>query len=240
MFHKSLSQARFVSSAAVSTALVFVATSSISVYIPATRGYFNLGDSMIFLTALLFGPTVGCIAGGLGSMLSDIFLGYTIYAPATLVVKGFEGLITGFLHAFFTNKGSRAARLLIALLPIPIVVLGSIMVIVVFAGEAEVSLLTLGSATVGLQSVLFSIIALLTVSLIFIMRLHGEGLRLIVPCFIGGFEMVIGYFLYELFLVGLGAVAELPANFAQTFLGTLIAVPVYNAINRRIGDQKGF
>ncbi len=235
MLHQNVSKARLVSSAAVSTALVFVATSSISIYIPATRGYFNLGDSMIFLTALLFGPIVGCVAGGLGSMLSDLTLGYVVYAPATLFVKGVEGFITGFLHKAFAERESRAARLLMTLLPIPTVVLGSIIVIVLFAGEAEVSMPALGSATVGFQPILFSVIAVLTVSIIFILRLYGRSMRLIVPCFIGGFEMVLGYFLYELCLVGLGAVLEVPANFAQIFLGTLIALPLHNAVRKRMG-----
>jgi len=240
MLSQDVSKARLVSSTALSTALVFVATASISIYIPATRGYFNLGDSMIFLTALLFGPLVGCVAGGLGSMLSDLFLGYTVYAPATLVVKGVEGLLTGFLHDFFTRRESRATRLLMVFLPVPTVVLGIILVIVLFSGEAEVSLLAVYSATVAYQPILFSILIVLAASLIFILRVYRENLLLIVPCFIGGFEMVLGYFFYQLFLYQLGAIFEVPANFAQTFLGTLIAVPLYNAIVRRIGQPRLF
>lgn len=235
MLHLGVSKARFVASAATSTALVFIATSSISIYIPATRGYFNLGDSMIFLTSLLFGPLVGCIAGGVGSMLSDLFLGYTVYAPATLVVKGVEGLVTGFLYKAFTEKETGSARLLMTLLPIPTVILGSIIVMILFSGEAEVSLLTISSATVSSQPLLFSILIVLAASIILFLRLYKRNLPLIVPCFIGGFEMVLGYFLYELFLVGLGAVFEVPANFAQVFLGTLIAIPLYNAVRKRTG-----
>jgi len=52
---------------------------------------------MVCITALLFGPIVGGNAGGLGSMLADLILGYAHYAPATLVIKGFEGLVVGFL-----------------------------------------------------------------------------------------------------------------------------------------------
>ncbi|MEM2088680.1 MAG: ECF transporter S component [Thermoproteota archaeon] len=235
MLQSGVSKARFVASAATSTALVFIATFSISIYIPATRGYFNLGDSMIFLTSLLFGPFVGCIAGGVGSMLSDLFLGYTVYAPATLVVKGFEGFLTGLLYSSFTSKKTGSARLLMTLLPIPTVILGSIMVLILFSGEAEVSLLTISSATIASQPLVFSILVVLAASIIFFLRLYERSLPLIVPCFIGGFEMVLGYFLYELFLVGLGAVFEVPANFAQAFLGTLIAIPLYNAVRRRTG-----
>jgi uncharacterized membrane protein len=236
MLRQNVSKARLASSTAVSTALVFVATASISIYIPATRGYFNLGDSMVFLTALLFGPFTGCVAGGLGSMLSDLFLGYTVYAPATLLIKGVEGFLTGFLHEAFTRKESRLTRLLMIFLPAPTVILGIMLVTVLFTGEAEVSLLAIYSATVAYQPILFSILLVSAASLIFILRVYRENLPLIVPCFIGGFEMVLGYFLYELFLYQLGAVFEVPANFAQAFLGTLVAVPLYNAVGRRIGQ----
>ena len=52
---------------------------------------------MICITAPLFDQIVAGIAGGLGSMLADLILGYSHYAPATLVIKGFEGLVAGFL-----------------------------------------------------------------------------------------------------------------------------------------------
>ena len=38
---------------------------------------------------------IGGIAGGVGSALADILLGYAIYAPATLIIKGLEGFIIG-------------------------------------------------------------------------------------------------------------------------------------------------
>ena len=56
---------------AVFTALVFLSTYLFQIPIPATQGYFNLGDIMIFISALTFGPTVGGFAGGIGSSLSD-------------------------------------------------------------------------------------------------------------------------------------------------------------------------
>src|SRR5207253_5936047 len=56
---------------AVFTALVFLSTYLFQIPIPATQGYFNLGDIMIFITALTFGSRVGGFAGGIGSALSD-------------------------------------------------------------------------------------------------------------------------------------------------------------------------
>jgi uncharacterized membrane protein len=82
---------------AISTALVGVATMVFSVYVPQTRGFFNIGETMIYTTAILFGPAIGSFAGGVGSMLADILLGYPHYAIATLVIKGCEGGIVGII-----------------------------------------------------------------------------------------------------------------------------------------------
>ena len=84
---------------AVFAALVFVVTSLIPpIPIPATGGYFNLGETTIYVAALLFGPFVGAFSGGIGAMLSDIYLGYGLFAPGTLIIKGVEGAIVGFLN----------------------------------------------------------------------------------------------------------------------------------------------
>ena len=81
---------------AIMAALTTVATFIIQIPVPATGGYLNFGDIIIFVTALTFGPTVGGFAGGIGSALSDVLSGYAFtFAPATLVIKGFEGAIAG-------------------------------------------------------------------------------------------------------------------------------------------------
>lgn len=85
--------------AAVFAALVFVVTSQIPpIPIPATSGYFNIGETTVYIAALVFGPLVGALAGGIGSALSDVYLGYALFAPGTLFIKGGEGLIVGFLN----------------------------------------------------------------------------------------------------------------------------------------------
>ncbi|MHA1472158.1 MAG: ECF transporter S component, partial [Promethearchaeota archaeon] len=66
--------------------------------IPATGGYINIGDIAVMFTALLFGPIIGGITGGVGPMLSDVFSGaFIIYAPATLIIKGIEGFLIGLI-----------------------------------------------------------------------------------------------------------------------------------------------
>lgn len=74
-------------------ALVFVAT--IVIKIPYVKGYINFGDIFIFVISSILGSNIGFISGGIGSAFSDIYLGYNIYAPATLLIKGLEGFIAG-------------------------------------------------------------------------------------------------------------------------------------------------
>jgi len=82
--------------AAVFAALVCVATLALVISIPATSGYFNLGETVIYIAALLFGPLVGAVAGG-GAAIADMLVAAQ-FAPGTLIIKGFEGAIVGFLN----------------------------------------------------------------------------------------------------------------------------------------------
>ncbi len=86
-----------ISTIGIFAALICVLTMLIAIPIPATQGFINIGDAGVMITGLLFGPIIGGIAGGVGSALADIFLGYTIYAPATLIIKGLEGFIIGLI-----------------------------------------------------------------------------------------------------------------------------------------------
>jgi uncharacterized membrane protein len=100
---------------AINTALVTVLTMLISIPIPATQGYLNFGDVGVLFAGLLLGP-LGGLAGGLGSALADFFLGYYHYVPITLVVKGFEGTITGTLFHYLRKNTGNNVALILALL----------------------------------------------------------------------------------------------------------------------------
>ncbi len=80
---------------ALLVALTAAATLIIRIPTPATQGYINVGDAVVFVSALLFGARTGAMAGGMGSALADLIGGYTFWAPFTLVIKGIEGLIAG-------------------------------------------------------------------------------------------------------------------------------------------------
>ena len=80
----------------VLTALTTVATIIIAIPFPTSSGYLNFGDALVMLSGLLLGPLGGFIAGGVGSAMGDVALGYIHFAPITLFVKGCEGMIVGF------------------------------------------------------------------------------------------------------------------------------------------------
>ncbi len=82
---------------AVMAAVVALATFTVQIPNPATRGYINFGDIMIFVSALAFGPTVGGLAGSVGSSIADIVSGYGYFAPFTFVIKGAEGALAGLI-----------------------------------------------------------------------------------------------------------------------------------------------
>ena len=147
----------------VMSALVAVGTLIVRIPNPM-GGYFNVGDVMIFVAALAFGPLVGGAAGGLGSAVADI-IGFPLFAVPTLIIKGLEGLIAGLV----ANKKS-------------------------------------------VYRDIFSVVA-------------------------AGAEMVIGYFLVEVYLWGLGgALTEVPANVAQIAVGGLIGIPIALVLRRRLPE----
>ncbi|MBN2297428.1 MAG: ECF transporter S component [Deltaproteobacteria bacterium] len=96
------------------TALVAVSTMIIRVPIPQTNGYMNLGDSMVLLTAIFFGPVGGFIAGGIGSALADILGGYPQWAIWTLIIKGTEAVIVAGLIIFLRIRKEKISFLLVA------------------------------------------------------------------------------------------------------------------------------
>jgi uncharacterized membrane protein len=96
--------ARSVAAAGVMAALVCVATLLITIPIPATEGFFNIGDALVIIASLTFGPVVGGLAGGVGSALADAIGGWFNWVPFTLVIKGAEGFIAGYIAGSRENR----------------------------------------------------------------------------------------------------------------------------------------
>ena len=55
----------------------------------------------MLLSGWLLGPWWGAAAGGIGSMLADLLLGYGHYAPGTLVIKGLMALVGALVFKAF-------------------------------------------------------------------------------------------------------------------------------------------
>ena len=103
---------RQIAAIGVMSALTTIATMIFQFPIPATSGYFNLGDAIVMTTALTFGPIVGAIAGGLGSGLADLLGGWYNWVIFTAVIKGTEGFVAGRLAG--SSEGRTIQKTLIA------------------------------------------------------------------------------------------------------------------------------
>jgi uncharacterized membrane protein len=104
-----LEPAKFVSPRTVAvygvlTALTAAVTMTIAIPFPPTRGFFNLGDAMVFFSAFVFGWRAGLICGGIGSAAADVLLGYVFFSPITLIAKGTEGLVAGLVSKAISRK----------------------------------------------------------------------------------------------------------------------------------------
>jgi uncharacterized membrane protein len=96
--------------AAAFATLAFLGTAVIRIPIPASGGYFNLGDTFVMVAALLYGPVVGGLVGTIGPAMADA-LGFPQFILATAVVKGIEGALIGLL----AGNRARPLRAVIAL-----------------------------------------------------------------------------------------------------------------------------
>lgn len=91
----------------------------ISIPLPSGYGYVNLGDAGVYLCALLLPGGLGALAAGVGAALADLILGWAMYAPVTLIVKGLTALLAG-----LTLRRAQRAALPLSLLCCLLVPLG--------------------------------------------------------------------------------------------------------------------
>jgi uncharacterized membrane protein len=241
-------KSRTVASTAIFTAFVAAATSVFSVYIPATTGYFNVGEIMVYTSALLMGPYVGAFAGGVGSMLSDLSLGYPYYAPGTLIIKGVEGFVVGFLgtRAFpkVTGAGWRGIAIGFGLLfSVALAYVGAVFLSgdfsVTLGGAWGIPSLTMNFQVPQLFWPAVAALAFVVIAAVG-MRLEVKSGQSVMSVLIGGSEMVAGYYFYESLVLTLIApasvvatlapAAEVPFNIAQALIGLLVSVPLVRSI----------
>jgi len=223
----------------VFTAFVAAATMVVSAYVAATGGYFNVGEIMVYTSAILMGPFVGSFAGGVGSMLADVSLGYTVFAPGTLVIKGIEGFIVGYLAQYRFKPAPKNRLIALSIFA------GLILALLVWWGGTEYftgSLeFTIGIApstitgTIIVPSFFWAALAIMSLILIVAAGLYLDPKIgwLVIAILIGGGEMVFGYYIYETIVLGhVLALAEVFVNIGQVTIGLLVAIPLSRSINR--------
>ena len=230
---------------AVFAALVCIATMIFTVYVPLTRGFFNIGETMVYTSALLFGPYVGAFAGGVGSMLADLLLGYPHYAPATLVIKALEGFIVGSLSRIKPKRGS-ASSWKIATVIIGILA-GFLLAFVgatLYSGRIELYLGYPPPEKPNLVMYIspylwYTLGAIITIATSCVGLIFEAEFGWIILCvLVGGSEMVLGYFLYEQLILGVVAIGEIPINIMQMIVGLIVSIPLVRALWRIIPQFK--
>lgn len=98
---------------AVSIALTYIATAFINVRLPiqANGGLIHLGNTVLFIVAVLYGKKIGALAGGVGMALFDLTSGWTMWAPFTLVIVAFMGYVVGLV----TQKSKKVGWILLGI-----------------------------------------------------------------------------------------------------------------------------
>lgn len=74
-------------------AIIIVLTALVSVPLPGGHGYINLGDAGVLTAAYILGWPWGVLCAAAASGISDVLLGWGIYAPATFAIKGAMALL---------------------------------------------------------------------------------------------------------------------------------------------------
>lgn len=230
--------------AAVFAAIVCVVTLILYVNIPATNGYFNVGETMIYVAALVFGPLVGAFAGGVGAAISDMLVA-PMYAPGTLLVKSCEGAIVGFLNRKIPgrnapNRWRIYTVLLGVLVGILLATIGSIYLqsVDIYLGYPSPANPTFSLQISVFEWYFFGGVLALAIALMGF-KLEPDSGRAVLSILVGGMEMVLGYFLYEQIVLGkTAAVVEIAANILQMLVGLAVAIPIARTITRRVPQFK--
>lgn len=222
------------------TAFVCVATCVLKVDIPQTKGYFNIGDTMVYVTALLFGPYIGAIAGGVGSALADIILAAPWYAPGTLVIKAVEGFLVGYVShkANPLEKRRRLWSVITVVVGIALALTLYEVGTLYYSFEWQFTPLGYYIGSFRVDPTFWMFVALLLQAFIIYVgvgldpRSTWYGLAVV----LGGIEMILGYLLYEFYPLGYayGAFAEIPYNIGQLIVGFALAIPIVHGVRRAI------
>ena len=143
--------------ASLFVALSFIFTYFVKIPFP-TGGYFNVGDAFIMLAAIIIDPLTGILVGALAGGLSDLFAGYVLFIPFTILAKGLEALMAGFIYQK-TRGLLRYVGVVIG--PLVMVALYALSYIILFDKATMIANLPFDLAQAGIAIVLTIILLLL-------------------------------------------------------------------------------
>ena len=137
--------------AALFAALTAVATMAIAIPLPG-GGYANLGDAVVLLSAFFLPGAYAAVAAGLGAAMADVLLSYTLYAPATFVIKALMALCAAALA-----RGNKR-RIVAAVLAECIMVAGYFLFETVLYGVAGAAPALAGNSVQGVVGIVAALI----------------------------------------------------------------------------------
>ncbi len=94
---------------ALFAALIFTGTEFLR--IPLPFGYFNFGDCLVLLSAFIIKGPYAIAASAIGSVMADILSGYTVYVPATLIIKSLMVIIFNAILKLISHKNEKPKTL---------------------------------------------------------------------------------------------------------------------------------
>ncbi|MEG0857508.1 MAG: ECF transporter S component [Terrisporobacter sp.] len=99
-------------------ALVFVATRFINIRLPiaSSGGLVHLGNTMLFISSIVFGKKKGALAGAFGMGLFDLLSEWAMWAPFTFVVRGVMGYVIGSIAWSNEKRGNNTLTNILAII----------------------------------------------------------------------------------------------------------------------------
>ena len=140
---------------AMFAAMVFALT---MLHIPIGTGYIHVGDSVIYIVALLLGGPWAFLSAAIGAVLADVVSGYAVYAIPSLIVKSLIA-VPFVLEAKKSDKLLSIKTALFTVLSGAITVLGYYIAELIIYGEGAIGAVLANVVQAAGSAVVFIVLA---------------------------------------------------------------------------------